>query len=64
MEIADRFLIIEKGEFVYEERKATVDTAKIHAYPDGLTDVRLTSLTSVRSDRGVRARVARRRNRR
>ncbi|MEO8038397.1 MAG: urea ABC transporter ATP-binding subunit UrtE [Betaproteobacteria bacterium] len=32
MEVADRFLIIEKGEFVYEERKATVDTAKIHAY--------------------------------
>jgi len=32
MEVADRFLIIEKGEFVYEEQKATVDTAKIRAY--------------------------------
>ena len=32
MEVADRFLIIEKGEFVYEASKATVDTAKIHAF--------------------------------
>jgi urea transport system ATP-binding protein len=32
MEVADRFLIIEKGEFVYEEKKGAVDTAKIHAY--------------------------------
>jgi urea transport system ATP-binding protein len=32
MEVADRFLIIEKGEFVYEESKSAVDTAKIHAY--------------------------------
>jgi urea transport system ATP-binding protein len=32
MEVADRFLIIEKGEFVYEEEKGAVDTAKIHAY--------------------------------
>jgi len=32
MEVADRFLIIEKGEFVYEESKGAVDTAKIHAY--------------------------------
>lgn len=31
-EIADRFLIIEKGEFVYEDTKDRVDTAKIHAY--------------------------------
>jgi urea transport system ATP-binding protein len=32
MEVADRFLIIEKGEFVHEEKKGAVDTAKIHAY--------------------------------
>ena len=32
MEIADRFLIIEKGEFVYEGTKQTVDTAKIHSF--------------------------------
>jgi len=32
LEIADRFLIIEKGEFVYEETKERVDTAKIHAF--------------------------------
>lgn len=32
MEIADRFLIMEKGEFVYQEKRAAVDTAKIHAY--------------------------------
>jgi len=32
LEIADRFLIIEKGEFVYEDVKARVDTAKIHAF--------------------------------
>jgi urea transport system ATP-binding protein len=31
-EIADRFLIIEKGEFVYEDVKEKVDTAKIHAF--------------------------------
>ena len=31
-EIADRFLIIEKGEFVYEDSKERVDTAKIHAF--------------------------------
>jgi urea transport system ATP-binding protein len=31
-EIADRFLIIEKGEFVYEDVKERVDTAKIHAF--------------------------------
>ncbi|HVY05963.1 MAG TPA: urea ABC transporter ATP-binding subunit UrtE [Burkholderiales bacterium] len=31
-EIADRFLIIEKGEFVYEDTKERVDTAKIHAF--------------------------------
>ena len=31
-EIADRFLIIEKGEFVYEDVKGRVDTAKIHAF--------------------------------
>ncbi|MBX9965553.1 MAG: urea ABC transporter ATP-binding subunit UrtE [Burkholderiales bacterium] len=32
MEVADRLLIIEKGEFVHEEKKGAVDTAKIHAY--------------------------------
>jgi urea transport system ATP-binding protein len=32
MEIADRFLIIEKGEFVYQGPKESVDTAKIHSY--------------------------------
>ena len=32
LEIADRFLIIEKGEFVYEDVKERVDTAKIHAF--------------------------------
>jgi urea transport system ATP-binding protein len=31
-EIADRFLIIEKGEFVYEAVKERVDTARIHAF--------------------------------
>jgi urea transport system ATP-binding protein len=31
-EIADRFLIIEKGEFVYEDTRERVDTAKIHAF--------------------------------
>ncbi len=32
LEIADRFLIMEKGEFVYEDTRDRVDTAKIHAY--------------------------------
>ena len=32
MEIADRFLIIEKGEFVYQGPKESVDTHKIHSY--------------------------------
>ncbi len=32
MDVADRFLIIEKGEFVYEAPRASVDTAKIHAF--------------------------------
>ena len=32
MEIADRFLLMEGGEFVYEESKDKVDTARIHAY--------------------------------
>lgn len=32
MEIADRFLIIEKGSFVYEESRERVDTAKIHGF--------------------------------
>lgn len=32
MEIADRFLIMEKGEFVYEDSRGEVDTGKIHAY--------------------------------
>ena len=31
-EIADRFLILEKGEFVYEDVKERVDTEKIHAF--------------------------------
>ena len=31
-EIADRFLIIEKGEFVYEDVKERVDTTRIHAF--------------------------------
>jgi urea transport system ATP-binding protein len=32
MEIADRFLIIEKGQFVYEAAREGVDAAKIHGY--------------------------------
>ncbi len=32
MDIADRFLILDKGEFAYEGLKADVDTARIHAY--------------------------------
>lgn len=32
MEIADRFLIIEKGEFVYQAERKYVDTTKIHLY--------------------------------
>ncbi len=32
MDVADRFLIIEKGEFVYEGPRASVDQAKIHSY--------------------------------
>jgi urea transport system ATP-binding protein len=32
MEVADRFLILDKGEFAYESPKAGVDTARIHAY--------------------------------
>jgi urea transport system ATP-binding protein len=32
MEIADRFLILERGEFVYESPKVSVDTSRIHAY--------------------------------
>jgi urea transport system ATP-binding protein len=32
MELADRFLILEKGEFVYQEKKDAVDKVKIHAY--------------------------------
>jgi urea transport system ATP-binding protein len=32
MDIADRFLIIEKGQFVYEETRANVDLARIHGY--------------------------------
>ena len=31
-EIADRFLILDRGEFAYEGQKATLDTARIHAY--------------------------------
>jgi urea transport system ATP-binding protein len=32
MQIANRFLIIEKGEFVYQGPKESVDTKKIHSY--------------------------------
>jgi len=32
MEVADRFLILDKGEFAYEGLRAHVDTARIHAY--------------------------------
>ena len=32
MEIADRFLIIEKGQFVYEDTREKVDAGKIHGY--------------------------------
>ena len=32
MEIADRFLIMEKGEFVYQDTKEAVNTEKIHTY--------------------------------
>ena len=32
MEVADRFLIIERGEFVYESPRESVDTGKIHTY--------------------------------
>ncbi len=32
MEIADRFLIVEKGEFVYQAERKNVDTTKIHLY--------------------------------
>ncbi|NND00749.1 MAG: ATP-binding cassette domain-containing protein, partial [Gammaproteobacteria bacterium] len=32
MEIADRFLIMEKGEFVYEDNRKEINTEKIHSY--------------------------------
>jgi urea transport system ATP-binding protein len=32
MEVADRFLILDKGEFAYEGQRAHVDTARIHSY--------------------------------
>jgi urea transport system ATP-binding protein len=32
MEVADRFLILDKGEFAYESPKTGVDTSRIHAY--------------------------------
>jgi urea transport system ATP-binding protein len=32
MEVADRFLILERGEVAYESSKADVDTARVHAY--------------------------------
>jgi urea transport system ATP-binding protein len=32
MEVADRFLILDKGEFAYESPKVGVDTSRIHAY--------------------------------
>jgi urea transport system ATP-binding protein len=32
LEIADRFLILEKGEFVYQDQRASANTEKIHSY--------------------------------
>ena len=32
MEVADRFLILDRGEIAYESRKADIDTARVHAY--------------------------------
>ncbi len=32
MEVADRFLIMERGEFVHEEARANVDETKIRSY--------------------------------
>ena len=32
MEIADRFLIMERGEFVHEESRSQVDEEKIRSY--------------------------------
>jgi ABC-type branched-subunit amino acid transport system ATPase component len=32
LEVADRFLILDKGQFAYEGLKADVDTARIHAH--------------------------------
>ncbi len=32
MEVADRFLILERGEIAYESHKADIDTARVHAY--------------------------------
>ena len=32
MEVADRFLILDKGEFAYESPKVGLDTSRIHAY--------------------------------
>jgi urea transport system ATP-binding protein len=32
MEVADRFLIIDRGELAYESRRADIDTARVHAY--------------------------------
>jgi urea transport system ATP-binding protein len=32
LEISDRFVIIEKGEFVYEGARGSVDKARIHSY--------------------------------
>ena len=32
MEVADRFLIIEKGEFVHAETRETANLEKIHGY--------------------------------
>jgi urea transport system ATP-binding protein len=32
MEVADRFLMIERGEFVYEARRADAEAARIQAF--------------------------------
>jgi urea transport system ATP-binding protein len=32
MEVADRFLIMERGEFVHEENRTDVDESEIRAY--------------------------------
>jgi urea transport system ATP-binding protein len=32
LEVADRFLILERGEFAYESSRKDIDTARVHAY--------------------------------